>query len=299
MKNKFFDLKMNANTPKTLELYIYTDVESDYWDWWTGQQVESQTSAEHIRNELEAAGDVQQINIYINSLGGSVMEGMAIYNQLRRYKAHKTVYIDGFACSVASVIAMAGDEVVMPSNTMMMIHAPLLGVWGHSSDLRKAADELDKISLSTMQAYLQKAGGKLTAEKLAEMYEQETYWSAAECISLGLADRMADADIDLEAAIAALNTSENAECTQMIDRLKTAAAKAAKPPNVEQVTEQAESPVLQLTETVGQGTAEQPENTDSSERPKITGGADMGHSESQTTNFISIAENKITKFFRL
>ncbi len=64
---------MNADTPKTLDLYIYTDVESDYWDWGTGEQVESQTSAEHIRRELEAAGDVTQINIYINSLGGSVM----------------------------------------------------------------------------------------------------------------------------------------------------------------------------------------------------------------------------------
>lgn len=283
---------MNANTPKTLDLYIYTNVESDYWDWWTGEQVESQTSAEHIRKELEAAGDVTQINIYINSLGGSVMEGMAIYNQLRRHKAHKTVYVDGFACSV---IAMAGDEVVMPSNTMMMIHAPLLCVRGHSSDLRKAADELDKISLSTMQAYLQKAGGKLTAEKLAEMYEQETYWSAAECISLGLADRMADADIDLEAAIAALENSENGECRQMIDRLKTAAAKAAITPLAEQVG----NPVLQSTAKVEQGAAEQSENTDIHDCPELTGGADMGHSESSKTDFIFIAENKITKFFRL
>ncbi len=280
---------MNADTPKTLDLYIYTDVESDYWDWGTGEQVESQTSAEHIRRELEAAGDVTQINIYINSLGGSVMEGMAVYNQLRRHKAHKTVYIDGFACSVASVIAMAGDEVIMPSNTMMMIHAPLLCVRGHSSDLRKAADELDKISLSTMQAYLQKAGGKLTAEKLAEMYDRETYWSAAECISLGLADRMADA------AIAALEKSENGEYRQMIDRLKTAAAKAAIPPSTEQVG----SPVLQLTANMEQRAAEQSENTEVPACPKLTGGADMGQNESSETDFISIAENKITKFFRL
>lgn len=286
---------MNADTPKTLDLYIYTDVESDYWDWWTGEQVESQTSAEHIRRELEAAGDVTQINIYINSLGGSVMEGMAVYNQLRRHKAHKTVYVDGFACSVASVIAMAGDEVVMPSNTMMMIHAPLLCVRGHSSDLRKAADELDKISLSTMQAYLQKAGGKLTAEKLAEMYDRETYWSSAECISLGLADRMADADIDLEAAIAALEKSENGEYRQMIDRLKTAAAKAA----ISLSAEQVESPVLQSTVKTEHGAAEQSENAGVPDCPEFAGGADMGQNESSETDFISIAENKITKFFRL
>ena len=66
--------------------------------------------------------DASEIRIYINSYGGSVFEGTAIYNQLKRHPAHKTVYVDGFACSIASVIAMAGDEVVMPRNTMMMIH---------------------------------------------------------------------------------------------------------------------------------------------------------------------------------
>ncbi len=190
---------------------------------------------------------------------------------------------------------MAGDEVVMPSNTMMMIHAPLLCVRGHSSDLRKAADDLDKISLSTMQAYLQKAGGKLTAEKLTEMYDRETYWSAAECISMGLADRMADADIDLEAAIAALENSESGECRQMIDRLKTAAAKAA----ISLSAEQVESPVLQSTVKTEHGAAEQSENAGVPDCPEFAGGADMGQNESSETDFISIAENKITKFFRL
>ena len=285
--SKFFELKMNATLPKTLDLYIYTDVESDYYDWWSGKMVESQTSAEHIRKELEAAGDIEQINIYINSLGGSVMEGMAIYNQLRRHKAHKTVYIDGFACSIASVIAMAGDEVIMPSNTMMFIHAPVMWIHGHSSDLRKAADELDKISLSTMQAYLQKAGGKLTTEKLSEMYEAETYWSAAECISFGLADKMADADIDIEAAIAALEASEKdgkGVFRQNLDRLKTAAAKAKLPeqpasnvPKEEKQPEQVKTPVLQSTA-----------QTELSEQP-VTVGAD----------FLSAIENRINEFFKI
>mgnify|MGYP003294797967 CR=1 FL=1 len=78
-----YEMKMQAANPKAIDLYIYSDVESDYYDWWTGETVESNTSANHFRNELEAAGDVTQINIYINSLGGSVMEGVAIYNQLR------------------------------------------------------------------------------------------------------------------------------------------------------------------------------------------------------------------------
>lgn len=251
----FFKIEMKADVPKTLDMYIYSDVQPDWYDWRTDEIVDSGTSAEHFRKELERAGDIEQINIYINSLGGSVMEGFGIYNQLRRHKAHKTVYIDGFACSIASVIAMAGDEIIMPSSAMMMIHAPLTCVCGNASQLRKIADELDKISLSTMQAYLQKAGSKLTAEQLADMYAAERYWSAAECIEMGLADRMADSDIDINAAIEALSdesdasgTAENAK-QQLIEKAKkaatahTAASLAAKapepppvnPPNAEQV----------------------------------------------------------------
>lgn len=206
--SRLFEFKMKADAPKTLDMYIYSDVESDSYDFWKDEVIESKTSAEHFRKELEAAGDIEQINIYINSLGGSVMEGLGIYNQLRRCKAHKTVYIDGFACSIASVIAMAGDEIIMPSSSMMMIHAPLTYACGNAAELRKIADELDKISLSTMQAYLQKSGGKITAEQLADMYAAEKYWSAAECIEMGLADRMADADIDIDAAIAALSEGD-------------------------------------------------------------------------------------------
>ncbi len=251
----FFKIEMKADVPKTLDMYIYSDVQPDWYDWHTDEIVDSETSAEHFRKELEKAGNIEQINIYINSLGGSVMEGFGIYNQLRRHKAHKTVYIDGFACSIASVIAMAGDEIIMPSSAMMMIHAPLMCACGNASQLRKIADELDKISLSTMQAYLQKAGGKLTAEQLADMYVAEKYWSAAECIKMGLADRMADSDIDINAAIEALSdesdaggSAENAK-QQLIEKAKkaatahTAASLAAKapeppsvnPPNVEQV----------------------------------------------------------------
>ena len=105
----------------------------------------------------------------VAAFGGSVFEGTAIYNQLKRHPAHKTVYVDGFACSIASVIAMAGDEVVMPRNTMMMIHNMWSCVCGNAAELRKAADDLDIINDAGRQAYLSKAGDKLTEEKLAEM----------------------------------------------------------------------------------------------------------------------------------
>lgn len=189
-----------AADPGALDLYIYGDVEGDYYDWWTGSTVESDTSAEHFRDELAKFPNVSQINIYINSYGGEVFEGTAIYNQLRRHSAHKTVFVDGFACSIASVIAMAGDEVVMPRNTMMMIHNMWMGAVGSSAELRKAADDLDVINAAGRQAYLLKAGDKLTEERLAELMDAETWLTAEQCIALGLADRYAEQDADLSAA---------------------------------------------------------------------------------------------------
>lgn len=186
--------------PSTLDLYIYGDVEPDGYDFWTDEAVRSETSANTFRAELDARPDVRQINIYINSYGGSVFEGTAIYNQLKRHPAHKTVYIDGFACSVASVIAMAGDEIVMPRNALMMVHNMWMYAQGNAAELRKAADDLDKINEAGRAAYLEKAGDKLTPEMIAELEDGETWLTAEECISYGLADRYADQDADMSGA---------------------------------------------------------------------------------------------------
>lgn len=211
---KMWDIKMSATTADTLDLYIYGHVESDYYDWW-GDKHESETSAEHFRAELSKYPNAKNINIYINSLGGSVLEGTAIYNQLRRHPAHKTVYVDGFACSIASVIAMAGDKVVMPKNTMMMIHNPWTVAMGNASELRKQADDLDTIAEASRQAYLVKANGKLDESKLIEMLDAETYLTAKQCIEYGLADELAEQDADMEAAKKALeDTSDNDADTQ-------------------------------------------------------------------------------------
>ena len=172
MKNlqKKFEIKQIGDM-RMLELYFYGEIQKDYFDWWTGKLVESKTSSEYVKKALEDAGPVEQINIYINSIGGSVSEGIAIYNLLKRNPANKTVYIDAFAYSVASVIAMAGDKVVMPSNTTMMIHNASWGVYGNSAQLRKAADDLDTINEASCNTYLVKAGEKLPKEKLTEMLD--------------------------------------------------------------------------------------------------------------------------------
>ena len=197
--NIMWTLRQSATLPDTLELYIYSNVEGDWYDW-DGNKHTSETSAAHFREELEKHPNAKEITVYINSLGGSVMEGVSIYNQLKRHSAHKTVYVDGFACSIASVIAMAGDEVIMPRNTVMMIHNAWTVAIGNAARLRKAADDLDVLNEASRQAYLLKAGDKITEEQLTEMLDKETYLTAAQCIELGLADRFADEDADMQAA---------------------------------------------------------------------------------------------------
>lgn len=194
---RMWDIKESAE-PGTLDLYIYGDVEGgDRYDFVEEEFRRSETSAEYFKDELESRKDITRINLYINSYGGSVFEGTAIYNQLKRHPAHKTVYIDGFACSIASVIAMAGDEIIMPKNTMMMIHNMWMCAVGNASELRKAADDLDAINAAGRQAYLDKAGNKLEEPTLIEMMDKETWLTAEQCVEYGLADKISDREADL------------------------------------------------------------------------------------------------------
>lgn len=165
-------------------MYIYSTVEGDNW------LEKSQTSAQHFREELEKHKNAKSINLYINSTGGSVFEGSAIYSQLKRHSAKVTVYIDGFACSIASVIAMAGDKVIMSENAVMMIHNAWAVAAGNSAQLRKIADDLDVINKANKAAYLVKSDGKITPEKLTEMLDNETYLSAEDCMKYGFCDEV-------------------------------------------------------------------------------------------------------------
>lgn len=198
-RKNMWEIKQEVNG--VLDLYIYGNVEGDSYDWWTDEIIRSETSANTFRETLSQYPNVKEIKIYINSYGGSVFEGTAIYNQLKRHNAKKTVYIDGFACSIASVIAMVGDEVVMPKNALMMIHNAWMCAYGNAAELRKAADDLEIINNAGKQAYLQKAGDKIDSEELlSKMMDDETWLTAEDCIKYGLADRFADADADMSTA---------------------------------------------------------------------------------------------------
>lgn len=182
--------------PNCMDLYIYDDVEGDSINWWTGETNQSQTSANYIKSQLECCPNCTQINIYINSYGGDVKEGLAIYNQLKRHCAQKTVYIDGFACSIASVIAMAGDNVIMGTNTLMMIHHASMSAWGNADELRKAANDVEIIDKASCSSYLAKAGDKLTEDQLNQLLDSQTWLNAEQCIQYGLADEIAGQEED-------------------------------------------------------------------------------------------------------
>lgn len=222
MKDRLWGLKQAADGGG-LELYIYGDVEGRTFDWDNWRYVTGENSAQHFREELAKYPDAKRIDIYINSYGGDVFEGTSIYNQLKRHQARKVVHVDGFACSVASVIAMAGDEVIMPRNTLMMIHNMWVYACGNAAELRKAADDLDVINTAGRQAYLQKAGDKLPEEELARMMDAETWLTAEQCVELGLADRLADEDADMSGAAAILQ-KVNAGMEQRLQYQKTLAA---------------------------------------------------------------------------
>lgn len=260
-----WELRQEAGRPGVLQLYIYGYVEGDGYDWWTGERIDSETSANHFREELAKYPDAREIEIYINSMGGDVVEGTAIYNQLKRHPAKKTVFVDGFAASIASVIAMAGDEVIMPANTLMMVHNMTWGVYGNPAELRKAADDLDVINGTGREAYLLKAGDKLTRERLTEMMDAETWLPARECVELGLADRLAEekpAEDGEDAPQQRAPALRLAACAMGFDRLAARAREAeARAAKAEAALQEAKKQAAESAEKKTGGSPEQAAKT--------------------------------------
>ncbi|MBH3326542.1 head maturation protease, ClpP-related, partial [Pseudomonas mosselii] len=166
-------------------------------------------SARQFARDLAALGDVSQINLRIHSGGGDVMDGTAMYNILRGHSARVVVYIDGMAASMASVVAMAGDVVYMPSNATMMVHKPWGGTVGDADDMRDYADLLDKLEGTLIQAYVRKTGK--SAEEITAMLKKTTWMDGNEAVAAGFADQVLD---PLQAA-AQLSSKRLEEYTSM------------------------------------------------------------------------------------
>lgn len=163
---------------------IYGEIVPEFWRW-----EEDEESAHHFKDVLAMLGDVDEIIVNINSPGGSVFEGLAIYNMLKRHEAHITVNVDGLAASIASVIAMAGDVIKMPRNAFMMVHNAMSFEFGNADELRETADLLDKITSSLMTAYFDKAPD-LNEATLKALMDAETWFTAEEAKHYGLVDEV-------------------------------------------------------------------------------------------------------------
>lgn len=180
MKNKKF-WQFNAKGNSTGELMLYGDISSS--TWW-GDEI----TPKDFKANLDSLGDIQTLNIYINSNGGDVFAGQAIYSMLKRSTAQKNVYIDGLAASIASIIAMAGDKIIMPANAMMMIHNPWTMAMGNSHDFRKLADDMDKIRESMLSVYESKTGMK--QEDIIPLLDAETWLTAQDAFDKGFCDEI-------------------------------------------------------------------------------------------------------------
>lgn len=191
MKSKNYNIKQIAENQSVLQIYLYGEIEPSHFNI-LGDLIESKTSAEYIRKAIEKADAINGIELYINSIGGYVDEGVSIYNLLKRQSVPVTAYIDGMACSIASVVAMAADKIVMPSNTTMMIHHAIGGCYGNAKEHREFAAQLDKISEASTNSYLVHAGDKLTRETLEPLLDAETFLTAQEAFDIGLCDEILD-----------------------------------------------------------------------------------------------------------
>lgn len=181
---KFWEVKQSADQ-KEADISIYGEIVSYKWD-------ETDTTAASFQKDLKALGDVEKINLHVNSPGGSVFEGIAIGNMLKQHKATVVAYVDALAASIASVIVASADKVVMPENSMLMIHNPWSYAVGNAKALRKQADDLDKIAESSVITYLSKGGEKLTEEKIKQIMDEETWLSANEALEIGLCDEVSE-----------------------------------------------------------------------------------------------------------
>lgn len=179
MRRTYYSLATNGNEAS---VNIYGDITS------YPSEANGDVSAVNLSKRLEELDDIAKLHVYINSYGGEVAEGLAIYNALRRLKAKVITYCDGFAASIASVIFMAGDKRVMSEASLLMVHNAWTIALGNATDLRKQADDLDKITKASIEAY--KAHSNLSEDEIKALLDAETWILPEEALEYGFATKV-------------------------------------------------------------------------------------------------------------
>lgn len=172
--NKYYAME---TAEKGTDIMIFGDITS--WPW-----MESDVSSYNLSKQI-AGLETDTINIHLNSYGGEVGEGLAIYNALKQHKAKVRTYCDGFACSIASVIFMAGDERIMSNASMLMVHNPWTYTEGNAQELRKTAEDLDKMSQASVNAYMESVS--ITEDEVRQLLDDETWLTPSEALEYGFA----------------------------------------------------------------------------------------------------------------
>lgn len=226
MSQPWYSIRAHAraaadDSPKSAEVYIFGDIGESWWE-------ETVTAKQFVKDF--AAIDADTITVRINSYGGSVTDGIAIYNAIKRHPAQVTVSIEAAAYSIASLIAMAGDTVEMADNALLMIHAPWGYAVGNSADMRDMADTLDKYAQAMASSYVSKTGMD-QADVLALLTDGQDHWyTAQEALDAGFIDSVSSAlPIAASAAIPKAALSRYPSAAGRHPALQTAAPAASTP----------------------------------------------------------------------
>jgi ATP-dependent Clp protease protease subunit len=165
------------------EIHIFGAITSEKW-------FDEETTPKDVRDKIKELSDSSAVNIYINSPGGEVFAGMTIANMIKRINVTTTAHVEGVAASIASVIALSADNVIIPKNAYLMIHNASSIAMGTSKDMRKTADLLDKISEDIANIYVEKSGMKL--EDVKTLMDDETWFNGEDAFAFGLADQVSE-----------------------------------------------------------------------------------------------------------
>lgn len=208
-----FAVKHDSEKTET-EITIYGVIGESWWN-------EKWTSAVDVDNALKEAG-TNNLVIRLNSPGGNAFDGIAIYNRLMNYKketgAKIRIHVDGWACSAASVIAMASDELIMGLGAMIMIHEAASGVWGAKGDFRSEADLLEELEEGIIDIYMTKAN--VDRKEVRKKVDAETWFSASKAVEIGFATSSASTVEGNEAEEIANLRAQNANLQNEISQLK-------------------------------------------------------------------------------
>jgi len=178
-KNRSAGFRINNKSQTEAEIIIYDEIGESFF----GDGVSAKSFSAELK---EISSSVKNITVRVNSPGGNVFDGLAIYNRLKQHPAKITVYVDGLAASIASIIALAGDEVIMGEGALFMIHRPSTGVAGNASDLEEMINRLDDVEEQLVGIYMRKT--KLGRSEIKTMLADETWMSANEALDFGFVD---------------------------------------------------------------------------------------------------------------